>query len=377
MTQRKSPRWAWVSILLAALAPAAPTQTAAPATAAEPPVVHVYNWSDYIPPQTIANFERETGIRVRYDTFESNEVLHAKLVVGRTGYDVVVPSANWAGLQITAGLYRPLDKALLPNLRHLDPALVRTLEAVDPGNKHLVNWAWGFITLGINTDKVARAIAPLPMPANAWALLFDPAYASKLKSCGLSVLASATDNFPPALHYLGLPAFSRDPKHYEQAAQLMRKLRPSVTLFSSDGYINDLASGSLCLALGYSGDISRAAKRARAAGNGQRIQALIPSTGGILFYDNMAIPADAPHARNAHAFINYMLRPEVAASVTELLDYPTMNAAATPLLSAAARGNPAVTPSDVQKRSMVPGGTVAPELRRLMTRLYTQFKSGQ
>jgi putrescine transport system substrate-binding protein len=369
---RTAGRLAWL-LLTAALAPAAMAQV----PAAEPQVVNVYNWSDYIPPQTVANFERETGIKVRYDTFESNEVLHAKLTIGRSGYDVVVPSANWAGLQIAGGLYRPLDKALLPNLRHLDPALVRTLETVDPGNKYLVNWAWGFITLGINTDKVARAIAPLPMPGNAWALLFDPQYAGKLKACGLSVLASGTDIFPPALHYLGLPAFSRDAAHHERAAQLLRQLRPSVTLFTSDGYINDLASGSLCLALGYSGDISRAAKRAREAGSGQRIQALVPSTGGILFYDNMAIPADAPNVRNAHAFINYMLRPEVAASLTELLDYPTMNASATPLLTPGARGNPAVTPSAEQKQRMVPGGTVPPEMRRLMTRLYTQFKSGQ
>jgi putrescine transport system substrate-binding protein len=371
-------RWAWpVAALLALLLAAVWGPTAKAQGAPLPRVVHVYNWSDYIPPQTLANFERETGIKVRYDTFESNEILHAKLTIGRSGYDVVVPSANWAGLQIAAGLYRPLDKSLLPNLRHLDAGLVRTLEGIDPGNKYLVNWAWGFITLGINTDKVARAIAPLPMPANTWALLFDPQYAAKLKPCGISVLASATDIFPPALHYLGLPPFSREPKHYEQAAQLLQKLRPSVTLFSSDGYINELAGGSLCLALGYSGDISRAAKRARTAGRGQRIEALIPSTGGILFYDNMAIPADAPNVREAHVFIDYMLRPDVAASVTELLDYPTMNAAATPLLSPAVRANPAVTPSEAQKRSMVPGGTVPPEMRRLMTRLHTQFKSGR
>ncbi len=352
----------------------APTPT--PATAAGSQVVNVYNWSDYIPEKTIANFERETGIHVRYDTFESNEVLHTKLVAGRSGYDVVVPSANWAGLQIQGGLFRKLDKAQLPNYRNLDPKMLHTLDAVDPANQYLVNWAWGFITLGINTEKVARAIAPLPMPSNTWALLFDPRYVNRLKACGVSVLASATDIFPPALHYLGLPAFSRDPAHYEQAAKLMQRIRPAVTLFSSDGYINDLANGSLCLALGYSGDISRAAKRAAADKAGQHIEALIPTTGGILFYDNMAIPADAPNVRNAHVFINYMLRPDVAASVTELVDYPTMNAAAVPLLSKSTRDNPAVTLSDANKRAMVPGGSVPTELRRLMSRLYTHFKSG-
>ncbi|MFO0298461.1 MAG: extracellular solute-binding protein, partial [Pseudomonadota bacterium] len=205
----------------------------------EEKVLNVYNWSDYIAEDTIRNFERETGIKVRYDNFDNNEIVHAKLVAGKTGYDIVIPSSNWAKLQIDGGLLRKLDKSQLPNLRFMDPAVQAQLAKMDPGNDYMVNWLWGFTTVGINVDKVRAALGNLPMPDNAWDLVFKPEYISRLKSCGVSFLDSATEVVPAALHYLGKPSFSKSPADYAAAAQLLRSVRPHVTLFSSSGYIND------------------------------------------------------------------------------------------------------------------------------------------
>src|ERR1700712_163735 len=268
----------------------------APASAQEEEkILNIYNWSDYIADDTIANFEKETGIKVRYDVFDSNEILHAKLVAGKTGYDVVVPSSYWAKIQADGGLLRKLDKAQLPNLKNMDPSIQAQLAALDPGNQYLVNWLWGYTTVGINVDKVKAALGSMPMPANAWDLVFKPENISKLKSCGVSFLDSPTDIVPAALHYLGKPAFSRNLSDYGGVAPLLKSVRPSVTLFSSSGYINDMASGSICLALGWSGDINIAKQRAIEGKTGQNIQALLPRNGGLLFFDVMGNPKGAPH----------------------------------------------------------------------------------
>jgi putrescine transport system substrate-binding protein len=340
----------------------------------EPKVLNVYNWADYLPDGLLENFTKETGIKVRYDTFDTNEVVHAKLIAGRTGYDVVVPSANWGALHIQAGLLRKLDKSKLPNLKNVDPIMAGLLAKVDPGNQYLVNWAWGFITLGINTDKVKAALGSTPMPDNAWALIFDPKYASKLKSCGISMLDSATDIIPAALHYLGKPAYSTNPADYAEASKLMKAIRPNVKIFSSG--INDLASGGLCMALGYSGDMNIAAKRAAEGKTGQKIETLVPSTGGLLFYDNMAIPADAEHPNNAHLFINYILRPEVAASISNKMNYATMNAESVKFVNKDILDNKSIFLSDDAKKKMVASGVTTNEMRRIMTRSFTQFKTG-
>ena len=291
----------------------------------EEKVLNIYNWSDYIAPDTIANFEKETGIKVRYDNFDNNEILHAKLVAGKTGYDIVVPSSNWARLQIEGGLLAKLDKSKLPNLKNLDPDIQKQLAQVDPGNDHLVNWLWGFTTVGINVDKVKAALGSEPMPDNVWDLAFNPKYISKLKGCGVSFLDSASEIVPAVLHYLGKDAYSKSQADYAAAAQLLKSIRPSVTLFSSSGYINDMVSGSICMAVGWSGDISIARQRAIESKSGQNIEALIPKTGGLLFFDVMAIPADAPRPGNAHAFINYIMRPEVHASLTNTVFYANPN----------------------------------------------------
>jgi putrescine transport system substrate-binding protein len=244
----------------------------------EEKVLNVYNWSDYIAEDTIRNFEKETGIKVRYDNFDNNEILHAKLVAGKTGYDIVMPSSNWAKLQADGGLLRKLDKAQLPNLKNLDPAVQAQLARLDPGNDYMVNWLWGFTTVGINVDKVKAALGSTPMPDNVWDLVFKPEYISKIKSCGVSYLDSATEVVPAVLHYLGKPPYSKNPSDYSAAASVLKSVRPHVTLFSSSGYINDMANGSICLALGWSGDINIARQRAIDGKTGQNIQALIPKT---------------------------------------------------------------------------------------------------
>ena len=239
---------------VAALFAAGLALACSPASAQEEEkVLNVYNWSDYISEDTIRNFEKETGIKVRYDNFDNNEIVHAKLVAGRTGYDVVVPSSNWAKLQVDGGLLRKIDKAQLSNFKYLDPSLQAQLARLDPGNDYMVNWLWGFTTVGINVDKVKSALGDLPMPDNVWDLVFKPEYVSRLKSCGVSFLDSATEVVPAALHYLGKPPFSKNPADYTAAANVLKAVRPYITVFSSSGYINDLANGSICVSLGWSG----------------------------------------------------------------------------------------------------------------------------
>jgi putrescine transport system substrate-binding protein len=349
---------------------------AAPAMAQEEKVLNIYNWSDYIAEDTIKNFEKETGIKVRYDLFDSNEVLHAKLAAGKTGYDIVVPSSNWARLQIDGGLLRELDKSKLPNLANMDPALQSLIAKLDPGNKHLVVWLWGFTTVGINVDKVKAALGSMPMPDNAWDLIFDPKYASKLKSCGISVLDSPSEILPPALQYIGKPAFSKNSADYQEAGRLMQTIRPYVTLFSSSGYINDLANGSLCLSLGWSGDINIARQRAIDAKNGNNIVALVPKTTATLLFDTMAIPTDAPHPNNAHLWINYITRPEVHASLTNKVFYANPNAAALKYVKKELAENKTIYLSDEDKKRMTVPEPYSSDIRRVMTRIYTKFKTG-
>ena len=370
------------SFTRAALAPlmtamAAAAMWAAPASAQEEPkVLNVYNWSDYIADDTIKNFEKETGIKVRYDNFDNNEILHAKLVAGKTGYDIVVPSSYWAKLQADGGLLRKLDKAQLPNLKNLDPALQEQLAKLDPGNQYAVNWLWGYTTVGINVDKVKAALGSTPMPDNAWDLVFKPEYVSKLKGCGVSVLDSATEVVPAALHYLGKPAYSKNAADYAGVGPLLKSIRPHVTLFSSSGYINDMANGSICLALGWSGDINIARQRAIDGKTGQKIEALIPKNGGVLFFDVMVIPADAPNPGNAHKFINYIMRPEVHASLTNKVFYANPNQASRKFVVPAVANNPTVFLGEADLKKMQAPDAIGNDIRRTMTRLFTSFKTG-
>ncbi|MBX7229070.1 MAG: polyamine ABC transporter substrate-binding protein [Burkholderiaceae bacterium] len=342
---------------------------------AQSKVLNIYNWSDYIAEDTIKNFEKETGIKVRYDTFDSNEILHAKLVAGKTGYDIVVPSSHWAKIQIDGGLLRKLDKSKLPNYKNLDAGIMAQLANLDAGNEFLVPWLWGYTTVGINVDKVKAALGNLPMPENAWDLLFKPEYVSKLKSCGVSGLDSADEWFPAALRYLGKPPFSKVASDYQDAAKLLSSIRPYVTLFSSSGYINDMAGGSICLAMGWSGDINIARQRAIEAKNGNKIEALVPKSGGVLFFDTMAIPADAVNVENAYKWIDYIMRPEVHAGLSNKVFYANPNAAATKFVKPEISSNKSVFLSDEDKKKMAAPDAVSNDIRRLRTRLYTSFKT--
>jgi putrescine transport system substrate-binding protein len=344
--------------------------------AQESKVLNIYNWSDYIAEDTIKNFEKETGIKVRYDTFDNNEILHAKLVAGKTGYDIVVPSSNWARLQMDGGLLRKLDKSLLPNLKNLDPDIQAQIASLDPGNQYLVNWLWGYTTVGINTAKVKAALGSEPLPANAWELVFNPKYVSKLKGCGVSVLDSASEILPAALHYLGKDPFSKNAADYQEAGAMLKAVRPYITLFSSSGYINDLAGGSICVSLGWSGDINIARQRAIDGKSGQDVQALIPNNGGLLLFDMMAIPADAPNVQNAHAFINYIMRPEVHASLTNKVFYANPNKESRKFIKPEVANNPTVFVSPAEMAMMKPPKALTNDIRRLVTRVYTSFKSG-
>ena len=343
----------------------------------EEKVLNIYNWSDYIAEDTIANFEKETGIKVRYDTYDNNEILHAKLVAGKTGYDIVVPSSTFAPLQISGGLLAKLDKSLLPNLKNYDPAAQAQISStIDPGNQYLVNWLWGYTTVGINTAKVKAALGNEPIPDNVWELIFNPKYVSKLKSCGVSVLDAGSEILPAALHYLKKEPFSKNPGDYQEATALLKSIRPYVTLFSSSGYINDMASGSICLALGFNGDISIARARAIEGKTGQDIKALVPKDGAVLFFDMAAIPADAAHPKNAHLFLNYVMRPEVQASISNKVKYANLNLASRKFISPDIVNNPAAFPTAAEMATMIPPKPLTNDIRRLESRAHTTFKTG-
>ena len=351
--------------------------------AADPKVLNVYNWSDYIADDTIKNFEKETGIKVNYDNYDTNEVLHAKLVAGKTGYDVVVPGAHFAKTQIEGGLLQKLDRSKLTNWSNLDPALLKQLGNVDPGNQYLVDWLWGYVTVGINVPKVKAALAALPnalpMPENAWSLIFDPKYAAKLKGCGVNFLDSASEVLPVAMLYVGKPAYSPNASDYEAAAKMLQSVRPYVTRFSSSGYINDLAGGSLCAVMGFSGDINIARARALEADPKQpaAIEALIPKGGATLFFDSMAIPKDAKNVANAHLFINYILRPEVSAALTNKVFYANPNAASLKFVKKDVASNPTIFLAGADKARMTPPDAVPQAIRRVQTRIFTNFKASK
>jgi putrescine transport system substrate-binding protein len=339
-------------------------------------ILNVYNWSDYIGDTTVQDFQKEAGIKVRYDTFDANETLYAKLVAGHTGYDIVVPSAHWAKLQLEAGLFKPLDKSKITTYSNIDPWILKQLAIFDPGNRYLVPWLWGFQTIGINVDKVKAALGDLPMPQDTWDLVFKPEYLSRLKSCGVSFLDSADEVFPAALRYVGKPAYSNKQADYREAAAMLTHIRPYVTLFTSSGYINEMASGAVCLAIGWNGDFAIAAARAREARNGQNIQILFPKSGAVLFFDTMAIPADAPHEDNAYAWMSYIYRPQVQAGIVNKVFAATAVPAADKLLRPEVATNRMLLLRSEDLEKLVPPEAVNNDIRRLRTRLYTAFKTG-
>ncbi|WP_422622608.1 extracellular solute-binding protein [Rhodoferax ferrireducens] len=364
-----------------------PAPVAAPAAAVSAPaavaenteekVLNIYNWPDYVPEGMTAAFEKETGIKVNYDTFETNEALHAKLVAGNTGYDIVVPGSVFAKPQIEGGMFQPLDKAKIKNLGNLDSAIMATLaKNTDPGNKYLVPWAWGFTTVGINKTKVAKALGKTPMPENAWDLVFKPEYTSKLKSCGIAYLDSPTEIIPVALHYIGKDAYSNDPADYKLASDMLAKVRKDVRIFSST-MIDDIAGGKACVAIGWSGDINIAADRAKENKSKDVIESLLPSTGALIFFDTMAITKDAKHPNNALAFIDFYLRPENAALMANEMNYPTANKAAMDKIKPEIAGNKTIFVESDYFAKMIAPSSFTNEAREAMATVYNSFKKGK
>ena len=356
-------------------APATSSSVVMPIAAAEEKILNIYNWPDYIAKDMVASFEKETGIKVNYQTFENNEGLQAKLVAGNTGYDIVVPGAVFAKPQIQAGLLQKLDKSKLSNITNLDASIMAKLGTVDPDNAYLVPWAWSFTTVGINKAKVAQALGNTPMPANAWDLVFNPEYTAKLKSCGIAFLDSPTEVIPPAMHYLGKNAYSNDPADHKAAGEMLAKVRPHIRVFTST-MIDDLAGGKACVALGWAGDINIARTRAIENKNGNDIQTLLPSTGGLIFFDNLAIPKDAKRPNNAHAFIDYFLKPEVSAALTNELGYATANKASLANVKPDIAKDPAVFPDAASLQKMVPPDSFSNEARQSLGQVFTLFKKG-
>lgn len=350
-------------------------QAADTPAATEEKVVNVYNWSDYIAEDTIASFEKETGIKVNYDVYDGNETLETKLLAGNSGYDIVVPSASFLERQITAGVYQKLDKSKLPNLVNMDPEIVQRAALHDPGNEHSVVYMWGTTGIGFNADKVKKA---LPNGAtDSWSLVYEPENASKLKGCGIAVLDSASEINATVLAYLGKDPNSQSPDDLALVEAKLLSIRPFIRYIHSSQYINDLANGDICVAVGYSGDILQARDRASEAGNNITVKYAVPKEGTIIWFDTMAIPKDAPHPSNAHVFINYVLQPEVIAGVTNYVNYANGVAASLQFVDESVRNDPGVYPPPEVKAKLFPDLAETQEFTRLLNRTWTRFTTGQ
>ncbi len=368
-------------VLVAALALAVTAcgkkeQAAAPAAPAEEEkILNVYNWSDYIAEDTIANFEQQTGIKVNYDVFDSNEVLETKLLAGKTGYDVVVPSASFLERQIKAGVFMTLDKAKLPNLANMDPEIMQRVALHDPNNAHSVPYLWGTTGIGYNPDKVKAALGVDTI--DSWETIFKPENAAKLKDCGVVMLDAPTEVFDSALIYLGKDPNSESEADLEAARELIMGVRPYVRYFHSSQYINDLANGEICVALGWSGDILQAQARGAEAATPVNVAYAIPKEGAIVWFDMLAIPADAPHPDNAHKFINYIMEPAVIAAISNYVAYANGNAASFELVDEAVRTDPSVYPTPEVKAKLYPSLAESQEYSRLSNRAWTTVRTGQ
>lgn len=338
--------------------------------------LNIYNWAEYTAEDTIPGFERQSGIKVQYDTYDSNDTLQAKLLTGKSGYDIVVPSTHFAARQLEAGLFQKLDKSQIPNWANLDPAIMDLLKPVDPNNEYLVPWGYGTNALGLNVTK-AKEIMGADVKLNDWSLLFDPEKAKQFQSCGISVLDEAAQVFPAALHYIGKDPNSSNPDDYRQALEMLKKVRPYIRQFSSSGYIDELASGDLCLVYAYSGDVLIAADRAREAKRDYEIDFFLPDDGAPAWFDTMAVPADAPNPEAAFKFINYFNEAKVSADITNNMFYPNANKAAREFVVPSVANNPAVYPPPEVAKNLFVIQAQPLNIQRLQTRLWSELKSGR
>lgn len=337
--------------------------------------LHIYNWSDYIAPNTLEEFSAATQIQVVYDVFDSNETLEGKLLAGRTGYDLVVPSDHFLARQVKAGAFAPLDKSLLPNLSNLDAKLLAQIAKNDPKNQYAIPYLWGTNGIGYNPQKVKEALGVDVI--DSWAVLFEPENMAKLSSCGVAFLDSADEMLPAVLNYMGLNPNSHKAEDYKKATEKLNAVRPYVTYFHSSRYVADLANGNICVAAGFSGDVLQAADRAADAGQGIEVAYVIPKEGGNLWFDVLAIPADAPNPEAAHAFINYLLEPEVIAQISDYVGYANPNILAPEFMDAEVSGNPAVYPAAAVLDKLFISEALPSKVQRIKSRSWTRFKSGK
>ncbi|CAM3876168.1 Spermidine-binding periplasmic protein SpuE [Pseudomonas reidholzensis] len=360
---------------LQALIPAAFTLLFGASAQAAQPSVSVYNWTDYIGDTTLADFQASSGIKVVYDVFDSNETLEGKLLAGRTGYDVVVPSNHFLARQAKAGAFLALDRSKLPNFKHLDPKLLKQLEQNDPGNQYAVPYLWGTNGIGYNVDKVKAALGIDKI--DSWAVLFEPENLKKLQQCGVAFMDSPDELFPAMLNYLGMNPRSENEDDYKKAEAQLLKLRPYITYFHSSKYVSDLANGDVCIAFGYSGDVFQAANRAVEAKNGVKIAYSIPKEGSNLWFDLLAIPKDASNPEQALAFINYLLDPQVIAKVSTTVGYANANLEAKQHMAPALVNNPEVYPPQEVLDKLYVSSTPSAKIMRVMTRSWSKIKSNR
>jgi len=363
-------------IPLAVLAAVCVALTSGHAQPTKERIVNVYNWSDYIAPTVVEDFSRQTGIKVRYDTFDSNDTLETKLLAGKSGYDVVVPTAYFLERQIKAGVFLKLDKARLPNLANMWPEITQRLAMYDPGNQYAVNYMWGTTGIGYNARK-ARDILGGNGKIDSWDIVFKPENLARFKDCGVHLLDSSDDILAAALHYLGLDPNSANEADLQKAADLVMKIRPYVRKFHSSEYLNALASGEVCLVVGFSGDIKQSQKRAAEAKNGVELAYAIPSEGAQLWFDNLAIPRDARNIAEAEDFINYLQRPEVAATNTNFISYANGNLASQKFIDKAILDDKGIYPDEATMRRLYTISAHNSKTQRLINRLWTRIKTGK
>ncbi|WP_290595147.1 extracellular solute-binding protein [Arenimonas sp. SCN 70-307] len=362
--------------------PATEAGAAAPAAQGGSKVLNVYNWSDYIGEDTIAGFQAETGIKVTYDVFDSNEVLEAKLMAGNTGYDIVVPSLTFLSRQVQAGVFREIDKSRLSNYGNLDPEFMALLAQNDPGNAHSLPYLWGTTGIGYNVQKVKEVLGE-DAPVDSWALVFEPANLAKLKGCGVAILDTPSEIIPPVLQYLGEEPNSFDEAVIQKGVDRLRELRPHITYFHSSQFINDLANGDICVAVGWSGDIIQAQARAAEAAEANpgkpavEVAYSIPKEGAPMWFDMLAIPKDARNVDNAYLFLDYLMRPDVMAGIQNYVMYASANTAALPMVDEAVLNDPGIYPDEETKAKLFTLAVLPPEVDRLFTRHWTTLKTGQ
>lgn len=338
--------------------------------------LNIFNWSDYITDEVLEMFTAETGIQVNYDVYDSNEALEARLLAGSSGFDIVVPTDTFFARQLAAGVYQPLNTDLLPNLAGVDPELAAAAAMHDPGNAHSVIYMWGTTGIGYNIDMVAARLGE-DFEVNTWDLIFNPEIAGELADCGISWLDSPTQMFPAAFVYLGIDPRSTRQEDFDAATQMMLDVRDTVRYFHSSQYISDLANGEICVAVGFSGDVLQAADRASDAGQGVNVWYAIPREGANVWFDLMGIPVDAPNPENAHAFINFIMRPEITAKLTNYVWYPNANAASWALVDEEIFTDPAIFPTDQVRANLFSGVSYDTRTDRVLTRAWTRVRTGQ